>query len=251
MDSGVADLADRPLVHHGDPVAQAHGLGLVVGDIDRGHLDLPLEELSSSRAVCRTLASKFDSGSSIRSTFGRRTTPGRWRRADARRPRSARACGRAGGRCPAARPPTPPSSASRPSASSRPRAERRCSRRPTCAGRGVALEHHGDAPLARRQIVHLRAVDDDAPAGRAFEASDEPHERGLAAPDGPRSARNSPSAISRSMPSTAFTPSKCFLIPMSCTFAMVWLMMSRESDHYPRGTENTERPLTTQQSVEK
>ena len=40
-----SDLPDLPTLHHGDAVAKAHGLDLVVGDIERGDPDPPLELL--------------------------------------------------------------------------------------------------------------------------------------------------------------------------------------------------------------
>jgi hypothetical protein len=40
---GVADLLEDPGLHDRDPVAHGHGLGLVVGDIDGGHVQVVLD----------------------------------------------------------------------------------------------------------------------------------------------------------------------------------------------------------------
>ena len=45
----------------------------------------------------------------------------------------------------------------------------------------VALEHHGDAALHRRQVVHPLSVDDDVARGRVLEPGDHAQERRLAA----------------------------------------------------------------------
>ena len=37
------DLLEHPGAHHRDPVTQSHRLGLVVGDVDRGRLELLLD----------------------------------------------------------------------------------------------------------------------------------------------------------------------------------------------------------------
>src|SRR5205814_8620418 len=44
LDRG-AELPDSPALHDGDPVPEAHGLDLVVGDVDGGRADAPLELL--------------------------------------------------------------------------------------------------------------------------------------------------------------------------------------------------------------
>ena len=69
-----ADLLDHALAHHRDPVAQGHGLGLVVGDVDGGGAQALLQPREISVRICtRSLASRFDSGSSIRNAAGSRT----------------------------------------------------------------------------------------------------------------------------------------------------------------------------------
>ena len=45
----------------------------------------------------------------------------------------------------------------------------------------VGLEHHGDAPLGRRHVGDVDAVDEDLPCGDHLEAGDHAQQRGLAA----------------------------------------------------------------------
>src|SRR2546428_9216645 len=49
---------------------------------------------------------------------------------------------------------------------------------------GVALEDHGDLPLARREVVHHVAADHHVAAGLLLQAGDHAQERGLPAPAG-------------------------------------------------------------------
>src|SRR5947207_10031350 len=44
----------------------------------------------------------------------------------------------------------------------------------------VALEDHRDSPLARREVVHHAAADEDLARRRLFETGDHPQQRGLA-----------------------------------------------------------------------
>ena len=67
------DLLDDALVHDRDAVGQRHRLDLVVGDVDRGDAELGCSRFSSARMWPRSLASRLESGSSIRKTLGRRT----------------------------------------------------------------------------------------------------------------------------------------------------------------------------------
>jgi hypothetical protein len=48
----------------------------------------------------------------------------------------------------------------------------------------VGLEHHGDAPLRRRNVGHVKVVDETLAGGDRFEARDHPEQRRLAAAGG-------------------------------------------------------------------
>ena len=50
----------------------------------------------------------------------------------------------------------------------------------------VGLEHHGGAPLDRRQSDDVLAADQDLAGGRLLVPRDHPQDRGLAAARGPR-----------------------------------------------------------------
>ena len=138
--------------------------------------------LSSSRAELRSLASRFESGSSSRNTTGSRTTA----RASATRWRS------------------PPDKLARLAIeeASMPnmRAAQSTFLRISSSGHAdraqrkrdvlfdgemrierIALEHHGDIARARRQIGDDVAVNHDIARGRALEPGDHAHQRGLAA----------------------------------------------------------------------
>ena len=66
-------LLQEPVAQHGDAVAHRHRLDLVVGDV-HGRDGEPGLELGELGPVCtRSLASRFESGSSIRNTCGSRT----------------------------------------------------------------------------------------------------------------------------------------------------------------------------------
>ncbi len=68
-----AELQHHAAEHDRDPVGHGHGLGLVVGDVDRGDADPRCRSTSSRRMSWRSAASRFDSGSSIRKALGWRT----------------------------------------------------------------------------------------------------------------------------------------------------------------------------------
>ena len=59
-----------PLLQHRDAVAEGHRLGLVVGDVDGGDAEPALQPAISVRIWPRSLASRFDSGSSNRNAVG-------------------------------------------------------------------------------------------------------------------------------------------------------------------------------------
>ena len=69
---GCARTARIVLAHHGDPVRHRQRLDLVVGHVDRGDAELGCSRCSSSRICSRSLASRFDSGSSSSSICGSR-----------------------------------------------------------------------------------------------------------------------------------------------------------------------------------
>ena len=58
---------------HGHAVAHRHRLDLVVGDVERRHAEAALDAATSVRICTRSLASRFESGSSIKNTLGSRT----------------------------------------------------------------------------------------------------------------------------------------------------------------------------------
>ena len=66
------DLLEPPFDHR-DAVAHRHRLDLVVGDVDRRWCRAALQPAISARICTRSLASRFDSGSSIRKASGSRT----------------------------------------------------------------------------------------------------------------------------------------------------------------------------------
>jgi hypothetical protein len=68
----------------------------------------------------------------------------------------------------------------------------------------VGLEHHGDAALARRHVVHHMAADRDDAARDFAQAAEQPRQRGLTAST---KATSSSSATAMSIPcSTAVRP---------------------------------------------
>jgi len=179
------------------------------------------KSFSSSRAVWRTLASRFDSGSSMSSTFGRRTSA----RAMATRWRSPpEICeGMRSSRWPMPSSPAAHSAFFRISSFGifSTASGKEMLPKTDLWDRGIALEHHGDAALARRQVVHLRAVDDDAPARRALEPGDEPHERRLAAARRPQERQELAVLDLQIDAVDRLHAAKVLLMPMSCTFAMM------------------------------
>ena len=62
--AGRADLLDAALVHHHHAVGDFERLFLVVGDEDRGDVDLVVQRRSQRRSSLRTLASSAPNGSS-------------------------------------------------------------------------------------------------------------------------------------------------------------------------------------------
>ena len=67
----------------------------------------------------------------------------------------------------------------------------------------VVLEDGVDVPFEGGRLRDVATVEPDAAAGGPLEAGDKPQRRGLPDPDGPSSEKNSPSAMSREMPSMA------------------------------------------------
>ena len=64
----------------------------------------------------------------------------------------------------------------------------------------VGLEHHGDAALRRRHLVHPLAVEHQRAAGDLLQPGDHPSSVDLPQPEGPTKTANSPGSIRRSMP---------------------------------------------------
>jgi hypothetical protein len=65
-----ADLFDAAAIHDDEPVGQRHGLDLVVRDVDEVAPRRWCSGLISARMATRSLASRLESGSSNRNTFG-------------------------------------------------------------------------------------------------------------------------------------------------------------------------------------
>jgi hypothetical protein len=63
-------LLQLRVAQHGDAMAERHRLRLVVGDVDRGDAEPPCSSAMSARICTRSLASRLESGSSIRKTWG-------------------------------------------------------------------------------------------------------------------------------------------------------------------------------------
>ena len=59
---GRADLLDPPFVHDRDPVAQAHGLALVVGDVEKGGADLVVDDVQLDQHALAQLQVKRRQG---------------------------------------------------------------------------------------------------------------------------------------------------------------------------------------------
>ena len=71
---GVSDLLEHAAAHHRDAVPERHRLDLVVRDVDRRDVRARCCRRFSSVRICmRSLASRLESGSSIRNAFGSRT----------------------------------------------------------------------------------------------------------------------------------------------------------------------------------
>ena len=183
--SGDPDLQYAPFVHDRDPVSQPHRLCLVVSDVDRGHIDLTLEELQllarrmadlgvevGQRLVHQEHLGPPDEGARDRHTLPlasrdlRRQAPEQM--SDAEHPRS-----------PVDLLASLDLGQTLDSQGKADVAEHRL-----VGIESVALEDHRDPPLPGRQIVDDPIVDDDASLRGRLETGDEPHERGLAASRG-------------------------------------------------------------------
>jgi hypothetical protein len=77
--SAVAGVLQHAFPHHGAPVAHGHRLHMVVRDVDGGDGEVPLDPHHLGRICTRSLASRLDSGSSIKNTEGWRTMTRPWR----------------------------------------------------------------------------------------------------------------------------------------------------------------------------
>ena len=155
------ELLEHAVAHDRDAVAHRHGLDLVVGHVDGGGLQA-LVQLARSRrgSATRSLASRFESGSSMRNTAARGRWRGRARRAGAGRRRAAWACDRAGSVSSSGA----AASSTRRSISAlgtlrsfRPKAMLSCTRHVRVER--VALEHHGDVAVLGRDVVDDAVAD--------------------------------------------------------------------------------------------
>ena len=66
-------LLEDPLIHHRDPISQGHGLNLIVGDIHRGGPKFVMDTSQFNPIWFLSFASRFERGSSMSRTLGRRT----------------------------------------------------------------------------------------------------------------------------------------------------------------------------------
>ncbi len=172
------------LVHHDDAVAHRHRLDLVVGDVNRRRTG-SLRGSASTPPRARHGASRRDSRAVRRSRKSGGLADDRAGQGDALALAARELAGLAAEqvrRSRGARPPTRPSCGApraEPSAalsgnSMLPNREMRVER--------IALEHHGDAPLSRSEVVDDPAADEDLARGRFLETGDHPQERRLAGP---------------------------------------------------------------------
>ncbi len=67
------NLLNYPVFHHADAIAHGHGFGLIMRDINHGGVQTGMNLLISERIWTLIFASRLESGSSKRKTFGLRT----------------------------------------------------------------------------------------------------------------------------------------------------------------------------------
>ena len=91
----------------------------------------------------------------------------------------------------------------------------------------VALEHHGDVALARFGVGDIDAVEQHAAGVDRLEAGEDAQRRRLARARGPSSAKNSPGAISRSMPCSAVNVPWRLTMPSRRTLTCALLTAAR------------------------
>ena len=202
------DLLDPAVVHHHDAVGERHRLDLVVGDIDRRRRHRGVQLLDLGAHLHPQLGVEV----------GERLVEQEHLRIAHDRPPHRHALALAAGEL--ARLAASSGAISSIAGRSLPSPPDLVARRlPQLEAEGdvvgdgqmrierIVLEHHGDVPLARRQVVDPRppiaispAVDVSSPAIMRSVVD-------LPQPDGPTRTTNSPSAMSRSMPWTVCTPS--------------------------------------------
>ncbi len=183
---GRPDLTDLAVVDHGDAIAHAHGLDLVVGHVDRGRAHFPLEllELVARRGaqlgveVGERLVEQEDRGLAHQ-------------RARQRHPLALAARELAGLALQERIDPEQLRGPGDLAVDLVLRGPLGLQGKGDVAADGevrveaVALEHHGDAAAARRHLVDRPAVDLDRARGRLLEPGDDPQKGRLAAARGP------------------------------------------------------------------
>jgi hypothetical protein len=179
---GRADLADAPSVQHRDPVAEPHRLDLIVGDVDRRHADVLLEPL---QLVTRAR-------SQLGVEVGQRLVEQEHRGLVHQRPGQGHPLALAAGELAGlaaeqvinAQHPGGATSSLLPLPGRHPG---RTEREDDVAQHGlvrverIALEHHGDASLARRQAGDDVTADEHVAGGRLLQARDRAQQGRLAA----------------------------------------------------------------------
>ena len=203
------DLLQLALAHDGDAVAHRHRLDLVVRDVDRRHAEVALEPRDLRAHLHAQLRvevrERLVHQERLRLAHDRAAHRDALALAAGERARLALR-GTARGRGPARRPGRA-RSISAFGTFLQPQAEGDVVVDGQVRVERVALEDHGDVAVARRDVVDDAVADPEHALGDVLEPGDHAQRRRLAAPDGPTSTMNSPSAMSRSRSATARVPS--------------------------------------------
>ena len=197
--------AASPVLQDRDAVPERHRLGLVVRDVDGRHAELVVQALDLRAHLHAQLASRFDSGSSIRNTSARGRSRGPSRRAAAVRRRAVPACARGS----SLEPEQLGASSTRaldvaPCGTLRSAARKRCSPPPSSAGRARSsgTPSRRRAPSAAASLT-TRSPMQIAPAVTSSRPGDHAQRRRLAAARRPEQHQELAAAMSRSSASTA------------------------------------------------